>query len=76
LIFFKKPEGIQEEVQEGEEKPYEQQDITVENFTEKLNLPHNADLMKFFESFHMLKYPKEPIQMLRKKCKFTKSNPL
>lgn len=27
--------------------------------------------MRFFEHYHMMKYPKEPIRMLKRKCKHT-----
>lgn len=40
------------------------------NFNEKLLIPHQFELMKFFENFHMMKYPKEPILMLKRKCKW------
>ena len=43
--------------------------MTIANFNEYLMIPHQHELMKFFENFHMMKYPKEPILMLKKKCK-------
>ena len=44
-------------------------EMTIANFNEYLLIPHQFELMKFFENFHMMKYPKEPILMLKRKCK-------
>jgi hypothetical protein len=46
----------------------EQQSLTLANFNKHLLIPHQYELMKFFENFHMMNYPKEPILMLRRKC--------
>jgi hypothetical protein len=46
--------------------------LTIANFNEHLLIPHQYELMRFFEHFHMMRYPREPIMMLRRKCKVSK----
>ena len=53
-----------------QKKGQTEQSLTLANFNEHLLIPHQYELMKFFESFHMMNYPKEPILMLRRKCTF------
>ena len=64
LIFYNK---INTEELKKEDK---QKQMTISNFHEHLMIPHQYELMKFFENFHMMKYPKEPILMLKRKCKY------
>ena len=46
------------------------QDISIGNFHEVLGIPHWCELMKFYEELHLMKYPKNPILMCKRKCKF------
>jgi len=67
LKTFKESLAIAEgKESKGKEKSSET--LTIANFNEHLMIPHQFELMKFFENFHMLKYPKEPILMLKRKC--------
>lgn len=56
LVFYQRPESVPDTLNQA-------------NFNEHLLIPHQFELMRFFESFHMLKFPKEPILMLKRQCK-------
>ena len=47
----------------------EDDEMNMANFNEKLMIPHQFELMRFFESFHMMRFPKEAVLMLKRKCK-------
>ncbi|TNV79931.1 hypothetical protein FGO68_gene81 [Halteria grandinella] len=54
---------------EGSASPVKasEEGLTIANYNEALLIPHQFELMRFFEHYHMMKYPKEPIRMLKRK---------
>jgi hypothetical protein len=46
-----------------------EEDAGLGNFNEILQVPHISELVLFYEKFFLLHYPKEPILMMKRKCK-------
>jgi len=45
-------------------------DSSMANFTDLLRMPHSCELLKFYEDFNLLKYPKAPLLLCKKKLFF------
>eukprot|EP00347_Sterkiella_histriomuscorum_P006065 403354200 len=43
------------------------QDASIGNFQDYLGIPHQCELTKFYEEFNLMKYPKLPIMMIKRK---------
>ncbi|CDW81693.1 UNKNOWN [Stylonychia lemnae] len=62
LIFYQK-----KTYKEGNVDLQPPQDSNIANFHEYLGVPHQCELVKFYEDFNLMKYPKNPIMMVKRK---------